>query len=88
MEAIKFVGFILPPFIDLINRKIANSDARFWIAVAVCTVIGSLVHFIENGGFVSVDGVIQTIFVVLGTSQITYKGIYEDSKAQLSIRGI
>ena len=86
MEMVKFIGFLLPPFIDLINRKIANSDARFWISAATCSVVGVAISYFTFGGWAPLDDIINTIFVVFGTAQISYKGVYEESKIQTSIR--
>jgi len=87
MEIIKFFGFLLPPFIDLINRKIKDSDARFWISAAFCSIVGVAISFIEFGGWAPIGDIINTIFVVFGMAQLGYKGVYEESKIQTAIRG-
>ena len=86
MEIDRFIGFLLPPAIDLINRRVANSDARFWVSVAFCSVIGVGLSFINFGGWAPINDIINTIFVVFGTAQISYKAVYEDSRFQNSIR--
>lgn len=85
MDIYKFVGFLLPPAIDLINRKIADSDLRFWVSIAFCAVIGLGISWM-TGVIGNVNEVINTIFVVFGTAQITYKTVYDASKLQTSIR--
>ena len=87
MEIIKFIGFLLPPFIDLINRKVKNSDAKFWVSVAVSSVLGVGISYVTFGGWAPIAEVINTIFVVFGTAQIAYKSVYEESKIQTKIRG-
>jgi hypothetical protein len=86
MEIDKFIGFLLPPAIDLINRRVADSDARFWISVLFCSVIGTGISFINFGGRPPLNDIINAIFVVFGTAQISYKAVYQDSKIQNSIR--
>lgn len=87
MEIIKFIGFLLPPFIDLINRKVKDSDAKFWISVAVCSVIGTGLSYINFGGWAPFNDTINTIFVVFGTAQLAYVGVYKESSVQTKIRG-
>lgn len=85
---INLIGFLLPPLIDLINRKVADSDARFWISVLVCSLVGIGVEFVGNNFvFIGVEAVIESILAMFGIAQLAYKGIYEESKMQHAIRG-
>lgn len=89
---IELIGILLPPLIDLINRKVGNSDARFWVSVLVCALFGVAINFVQGDGFhyatmlAGVEGVSKTILIVFGIAQLTYKGIYEDSQLQKGIR--
>ena len=84
---INLVGFLLPPLIDLINRRITDTDARFWVSVLVCSLVGILQELIKNGfTFTTVDPFIVSILAMFGLAQLAYKGIYEDSRMQDAIR--
>ena len=84
---IELLGLLLPPLIDVINAKITNSGARFWISVIVCTVIGTTLHFVQNNGIASQDELAKSIMFVFGAAQLSYKGFYEESSVRKSILG-
>jgi hypothetical protein len=85
---INFIGFLLPALIDLINRKVSDSDARFWVSVLVCSLTGIGVELLQSGFvFITADPFIEEIMIMFGIAQLVYKGIYEDSKIQKAIRG-
>ena len=80
---IDLLGFFLPPVIDLINRKILDSDKRFWTSVLVCVVAALGFNFIENGGaFGDFEGIKNSVFVVFGLAQLSYKGVWEKSNVR------
>lgn len=90
---LKLLGLLLPPVIDLINRKVHDSDLRFWISVLFCAIVGIFIKYVETQGFVGygtplalVEDVSESILVVFGLAQIAYKAGYEDSRLQDSIR--
>jgi len=84
----KFIAIILPALIDTINRRITDSDARFWVSVLVCSIFGIGFELLENGFvYVGYDPFVDSILLMFGIAQIVYKGIYEDSKIQNAIRG-
>jgi hypothetical protein len=94
---IQLVGLLLPPLIDLINRKFTSKDTRFWVSVLVCFVTGTALTMIETNGFELFNGlswlevadaISQSSIMVFGLAQLSYKGFYEDSELQTSIRSI
>lgn len=87
----ELIGFLLPPLIDLINRKIVSSDARFWVSVIVCALVGAGINYIDTGfAFESLragfDSLSASILVVFGIAQLVYGAVYNDSRLQSSIR--
>lgn len=85
---INLVGFLLPPLIDLINRKVADSDARFWISVLVCVLFGVGLELATSGlKFTTIDPFVESILAMFGLAQLSYKALYEGSKMQTAIRG-
>lgn len=81
MGFLGLVGFILPAAIDLINRKIADSDIRFWVSVLFAGGIGALVYFVQTGGaFTGIDDLSNQILAMIGEAQISYHALWGDSK--------
>lgn len=87
MQLMTLIGFILPPFIDLINNHIKDNYARFWVSVAFCTVIGFGIEYLTNNAL-TIEGVSAQILTVFGLAQISYKAIWEGSDADLSLKGV
>lgn len=73
------VSFLLPPLIDLINRKILDSDIRFWVSVLVCALVGTVIEFVMNGFvFIGADPLIEEMLKTFAMAQLSYKGVWED----------
>jgi len=77
---LNLIGFLLPPVIDLINRKVSDSDVRFWISISICMLVGVAFEYISNGMvFIGVDPTISSIFEMIGIAQISYKALWENN---------
>lgn len=87
MGMIELLGLLLPPLIDVINTKVNSSGLRFWVSVLVCVVLGSVLHILQNNGIGSQDELAQSIMVVFGLAQLSYKGFYEESSIRKSLTG-
>ena len=77
-------GLLLPVVIDLINRKVKNSDLRFWVSVLLCGVVGVVLNFIQTEfRFDSVqlgaDSIAMSVMATFGLAQLSYKGLWEQS---------
>ena len=87
----ELVGFLLPPLIDVINRKVGDSDIRFWVSVFVCAIVGLGINYVDTlfifesvkAGF---DSISASVLIVFGAAQLTYRGIYEGGRLQLAVR--
>lgn len=85
---LNFIGFLLPPLIDLINRKIKDTDVRFWVSVLVCLIVGFFVSFLNTALFDSmtileiVEAVAVQTMATFGMAQLTYKAAWEDSETR------
>lgn len=82
------IGFLLPPLIDLVNRKIVDQDLRFWFSVFVCSLVGVGVNYIESNGFAGysdltlmevAESLSASAMVMFGVAQLGYKAIWEKS---------
>lgn len=87
----ELIGLLLPALIDLINRKIADSDARFWVSVVICGIVGAFVNWLATGfnfvdamaGFQSLTASIMAIF---GLAQLSYKAVWEKSGVRSALK--
>ena len=80
------ISFLLVPLIDLINSQVKNSQLRFWISVAVCALVGTVIDFVTHHGFGGVDVLATDIMGVFAMVQLVYKGVYEGGNMQKMIR--
>jgi hypothetical protein len=86
MELFSLIGFLLPPLIDLINRKVGDSDARFWISVSICMLVGVGFEYISNGmAFLGVEPTVSSIFEMIGIAQISYKALWEGNPIRVKL---
>ena len=80
MGALGLIGFILPAVIDLINRKIADSDVRFWVSMLFCAVTGTIVYFVTTGGaFTSFNDLSDQILIIIVQAQLSYQALWSES---------
>lgn len=87
----ELIGLLLPALIDLVNRKIVDSDLRFWVSVAICSVVGLGINFLTTGfqfvdamaGFQSLTASIMSVF---GLAQLAYKGLWEKSQVRQTLK--
>lgn len=88
----ELIAFLLPPLIDLINRRVANSDARFWVSVLVCALVGAGINYIDTQFFfatprMAFESLSESVLVVFGIAQLVYRGVYEGSSLEKTIQG-
>lgn len=89
----QLIGILLPALIDYINRKVLDSDKRFWVSVGVCVVVGTLLNFIQTLFVFSsltdaLESVSTTILMIFGVAQLTYRGFYKESQIRTDIKKI
>lgn len=86
MGTLGLIGFILPAVIDLINRKIADSDIRFWVSMMFCIVTGTIVYFVTTGGtFTGIDDLADQILIIIGQAQLSYQALWSDSNLRAKL---
>lgn len=79
-----FAGFILPPFIDLINRNIANSKVRFWISMFACVAVAVVLNLDKLNNF---DELLGKASLIFAQAQIVYKTYWEKSRMREKMVG-
>lgn len=70
------VGFILPPLIDLINKRIANHETRFFISMLICALVGVIINLDKIR---EPWDLIANASVVFASAQITYNAYWKRS---------
>ena len=80
------IGAVLPPFIDLINRKVEHSRVRYAISLVVCVIVGFGISFWENK--LSTGDILGSIATVFLASQTVYKTYYNKSGVRTKINSI
>ena len=79
------IGFLLPAFIDMLNRRIQDSDIRFWVSVLVCVVVGVGLVVLETNMFSGLTAIAIAELIAVksmamfGMAQLTYKKLWENS---------
>lgn len=86
------IALLLPAVIDLINRRVASSDVRFWVSVAVCGAVGGGLNYIDTSfvfgsSKLALESISTSVMYVFGLAQLSYGAVYQDSKIQKMIRG-
>ncbi len=84
---LSLIGFLLPPLIDVINNKVPNASARFWISVLVCGLVGTFIEFVITGGL-TFEGASTQILLTFGMAQLTYGGIWKGSTPDKTLKSL
>ena len=83
----ELVGFILPPFIDFLNKYVENSKLRFVVSMLVSVVAAGVISLYEGKlNLNSVPELLTSAGVVFAEAQIVYKLLYDQSSLQRAIR--
>lgn len=82
---LSLIGFLLPPLIDVINNRISNSTARFWISVLICGIVGTFVEYVLTSSL-TFEGVSTQILLTFGMAQLTFGGLWKDSQPDLKLK--
>lgn len=79
------IAFLLPALIDLVNRKISDTDLKFWISVLICGVVGTGMDYLV-GGFTGIEAWAEQVLIIFGIAQLSYGAIYKNSGLQKMLR--
>lgn len=74
-----WAGIILPPFVDLVNKHVADSKLRFLISVAASLALASALNlqYVLDADWTNV--ILRTAFI-FAQAQIVYKLYWEKSQ--------
>ncbi len=82
MQFQDLVGFLLPPAIDFINSRVANSKIRFVIAMLICLAVGVVVNLDKIKDPAQLLG---SAAIVFATAQITYHAYWKQSEIRAKL---
>lgn len=74
------VGFILPPFIALIQQPKWPDWFRALVTIAVCIAVGSLEAYLQ--GHLSAGSILRRIMFVAVSANTTYQGFWKHAGAR------
>lgn len=79
------VGLVLPPVIDLVNTRVPNQKVRFWVALAICAVVGTVLNY-EHLAAGNVDMLAGSISLIFAEAQVVYHQFWQNSGARASLQ--
>ena len=87
----ELLALLLPILIDYINRKVANTDYRLWVSVAVCAVFGLLLTWLDTSfAFanprLAFDYITSQIMVVFGLAQLSFHAVWSKTETHKELR--
>lgn len=83
ISILTLVGFVLPPFIDLINSKVASSNLRYIISTVICLVVGVVTNLDKLSSW---SDIVANSALIFAEAQSTHKLYYADSGLRTSIQ--
>jgi hypothetical protein len=76
METISLIlGSVLPPFIDLLTKKVPNTIARFAISFVVCLLIAVAINYQKLSG----EEILESVGLVFTAATVVYKTYWKNS---------
>ncbi len=86
-QAPNFVGILLPPIIQVINKDIPQEreKERFWASVVICFAVAILLKW-NDLLYGSPESVLTSAGIIFAESQIVFKTYFKDSWLQDKIK--
>lgn len=88
MNLTDLLGLILPPVIDLLNRKVANSSMRWLIATAICLLLAAITN-VASLQFGNTEQFLASFGLIFAEAQGVYHLYWNDSgvRKTLNLKG-
>jgi hypothetical protein len=77
-------GAFMPFLIDILNRKIANTQLRYFVSMGVCLVLGAIL----NIGKLNAGDILTSGSIIFAAAQTVYKTYYEKSALRQTAFGV
>lgn len=75
------VGFILPPFIDVVNKRVESAKMRFFISLIVSLIAAVAITY-PSLSIGDVNGLLVALTIVFTEAQIVFSLYWKDSEAR------
>ena len=74
------LGAILPPFIDLLTKKVADSKVRFLISLTVCILVGVGINYrIFSTATWTPEEVLESVGLVVTSATTVYQMFWKNA---------
>lgn len=73
------IGALLPPVIDLINRRISSSKVRYVISVVVCLLLGVALNY-QGLSLSNPETFLTSFGLIFASAQTTYKMYWKENR--------
>lgn len=79
------LGFFLPPFIDVFNRFIKDSQARWWVANLIYLIVAAVILWVAEAftglnRMQVIEAVGIAFFAISRMGNLTYEKVWEKSE--------
>lgn len=81
---LNLVGIVLPPVIDLINSRVADTKLRFLISLVICVVISVAINF-NQLQYGTMSGFWQSLAIIGSEAQLVYNMFWKNSDTRASM---
>lgn len=85
MELTNLVGFVMPPVIDIVNRRIVNAKVRFLVSMCICVLLAVVMHAKEltSGNYAYLA---STVGVIFTEAQVIYNLYWKESALRARVK--
>lgn len=83
MDMQNLIGFLLPPFIDVVNKNIKNKKVKYVVSIIISILIGTLLNLEQLNNPEKLLGNVSLVFV---SAQTTYNLYWKKSKLRKKIK--
>lgn len=80
------LSLVLPAMIGMINRKVSDSELRFWISFVICLIAGVGFNFLEHAGDYSgllpmdiANTMAESVLVMTGLVKLSFEALWDSN---------
>ncbi len=87
-NAHQLIGFLLPPFVTVLNTQVSDSRAKFFMSIFVCLFVALLMNvqkLVTGTTWESVDSIFTSAMLVFSESQVVYRLYFKGSAVEAHI---
>jgi xanthine/uracil permease len=72
------LGALLPPLIDVLNKKIQKDEVRYLVSVAICIIVG----VITNLQTFTIQDILKSVTLIFVSAQSVYNLYWKESEVR------